>query len=171
MKMVKVFLSVLVLSVISGCIYTDSRSNDGYDSGYEKGYEDGFSDGESEGRNEAFEELENYGVIKLEEFVFLPNDGSSTYHGRYCELSDWDRQVPLQTAIEWGYAPCNECGGYADSAYTNATDEQLYDNGYSDGFQSAVDFILGRMEPIYREKWWAENIDDITDIGFGYSDS
>lgn len=112
-------VSFAVLLLVSGCGYSQSNLNEEYREGYETGYEEGYETGREEGWDDAFEYLEEEGVIEKKPFVFLSNDGSDTYHSRYCELADWDNELPLEVVERWGWSPCDICGGHPEEVYTN----------------------------------------------------
>lgn len=92
----------------------------GYEYGYDVGYEDGFDEGKKQGRNNLIEELEEEGILERKEFVFLSNDDRKIYHSRYCEYADWGQEIPIESALEWGYTPCSSCEGHSHTIYVPA---------------------------------------------------
>lgn len=168
MKPLKIIWILAILTaILAGCGYSKEQLEGEYSSGYEEGYDNGFEDGKTEGWNEALAELESDGILKQEEYVFLSNDGTDTYHMRYCRLANWDiGEVPLWVVKSWGYTPCQECGGEGELLYAGAGATAEY--SYKEGFQYAVNFILDRMDEEYREQWWDENIEEIMEIGLEY---
>lgn len=107
--------------VLSSCGYTQEYVDDVRYEAYQDGYEDGYETGREEGMEETTEEMIDMGLIERVHTVFLSkNPDVRTYHGRYCDLADWDRQVLLQDALNKGLTPCKECGGGTETALAPA---------------------------------------------------
>lgn len=78
-----------------------------------------------------------------------------------CGYSQVDLDEQYQDGYEAGYKDGYEAGKEVGR-------DDAFESGYEDGFQYAANFILDRMSPEYREKWWEENIKEIEEIGMEY---
>lgn len=63
--------------------------------------------------------------------------------------------------------PVADDDGSYDGGYDDGRREG-YEKGYSEGFNYASNAIIDSMDPDYRQQWWNENIDMITELGIKY---
>lgn len=95
--------------------------------------------------------------------LFLSSCSSNNYDAGYSDGYDAGRE----SGYNDGY---ND--GLSETTFPNSFDQNEYSSGYSDGYKDGFDYacaiIIDSMDKEYREQWWQENIDYITEHGIEY---